>query len=251
MGVSVYGNALDALESADLVYDSYYNEFKLGKKRIFVDGTVLKIDNTTGKPHLFFDANDTVFYNLPAENQEGKQAITESNMELRVEEHRRGLQDQLDIISEKCGFGRGYYKFDGDQVKTATEVISQNSKLYRKIRKDEILLNDALIGLVRAVLWLSSVRSEFEVSVNFDDSIIEDTKAKRDGALLEYNSGLIDDVEYHKIVRNMDEAAAIELVNKMRSRVPAEEPPPDPDGDGTDGAEGLDEDGASHRGGAK
>lgn len=222
MGLSIFANAIDVLKGIDLVYDSYQNEFVLGKKRIFVDASLCKQTSNLdadGNSRPIFDPKDTVFYNYPGEDKPEKQ-ITESNMTLRVADHRMALQDSLDILSEKCGFGRGYYKFDADNVRTATEIISQNSQLYRKIRKDEILLESALVGLAKAILHLSSYAGEVEVSVNFDDSIIEDTNAKAQRAMLEYQQGLIDEIEYHMQVHGMDEEAAAEFVSKMRKRSP-------------------------------
>lgn len=43
LGISVYANALDQLEGLDLVYDSYCNEFRLGKKRITVPVTMARM----------------------------------------------------------------------------------------------------------------------------------------------------------------------------------------------------------------
>jgi A118 family predicted phage portal protein len=229
MGLSIFANAIDVLKGIDLVYDSYQNEFVLGKKRIFVDGSLCKqtanIDSD-GNSRPIFDPKDTVFYSYPGEDAPEKR-IVESNMDLRVTDHRMALQDSLDILSEKCGFGRGYYKFDADNVRTATEVISQNSQLYRKIRKDEILLESALVGLAKAVLHLSGYSGEVEVSVSFDDSIIEDTNAKAQRAMLEFQQGLIDEIEYHMQVHGMDEEAATKYVDKIRKRSPA---PTDPFG---------------------
>ncbi len=223
MGVSVYAGAIDILRGIDLVYDSYQNEFILGKKRVFLDGSVLKIDTQSGERIPVFDPNDTTFYSLPGED-DPKKVITESNMELRVNEHRQALQDGLDLLAEKCGFGKGYYKFDADNVKTATEVVSQNSQLYRKVRKDEIVLEPVLVGLARAILRLAGYTEEVDISVSFDDSIIEDKEAIFKRALLEKQSGLIDDIEYHMRVDGMTEEAATEFVAKMRGRATA---PPD------------------------
>lgn len=108
MGVSIYANSTDILETIDTIFDSYSNEFMLGKKRIFVDDTVVKPDTKTGKLIPIFDPKDTVFYGMPG--KDSTKAITESNMELRIEQHKTGLQDALDILSDKCGFGKGYYK---------------------------------------------------------------------------------------------------------------------------------------------
>ncbi len=221
MGISVYENAIDTLMCIDRVYDSYDNEFKLGKKRIFIDGSLLQIDTQTGDPIAYFDENDTMFYNMPGMDEDGKNKIQESNMELRVQDHHTALQDNLDILSEKTGFGKGYYKWDGENVQTAKGVISQNSKLYRKIKKDEIILEKVLIDMVRAILFLGKKSNEAEISINFDDSIIEDTDSIANRAMLEFNAGLIDKVMYYMKVYKLEEEQATKIVKDIESRSPA------------------------------
>ena len=44
LGISVYANALHALKGCDLVYDSYMNEFVLGRKRVLVPTSAAKIE---------------------------------------------------------------------------------------------------------------------------------------------------------------------------------------------------------------
>jgi A118 family predicted phage portal protein len=224
MGISVYANSIDDLKTIDVVYDSLYNEFNLGKKRIFVKSDVIKIDTKTGEPIPTFDKNDTVFYSLPGEDAD--KLITESDMELRVEDHVAALQAALDVYSEKCGLGKGYYKFDVDNVQTATAVVSQNSKLFRRVKKDEIILEKALIDMVQAILFLGN-KGEADISVSFDDSIIEDTDAIANRAMREQSAGIIDDVEYFMITRDLEEEAAQELVDKIAKRRPPEPQVPD------------------------
>lgn len=230
MGISVYANVIDVLQTIDLVYDSYHNEIKLGKKRIFVDDTVVKPNPKDGSMLPIFDPNDTVFYGIPGKDNE--KSITESNMNLRVEAHQLALQSSLDILSELCGFGKGYYKFDADEVQTATAVVSQNSKLFRKIKKDEIILDKALTDMVRALLFLGGFTGEYDISINFDDSIIEDTDAIARRAMLELGAGIIDNVLYFERVYGMTEEAAAALVQKIAGRsLPDDEPPYIPEGD--------------------
>lgn len=216
MGVSVYASSIDNLEGIDLIFDSYMNEFNLGKKRIYVKNEALKMKMDDGIYTPLFDTNDVIFYALP-EDTNGEM-IKESDMTLRVDEHQTGLQSALDLLSEKVGFGKGYYKFDVDNVQTATAVISQNSKLYRKIKKDEIVLNKALRDMVKAILFLGGYNADDEISICFDDSIIEDKDAISKRALMEYQSGLIDEVEYYKKVYGLEQEAAEKLAQDIASR---------------------------------
>lgn len=184
MGVSLFANSIDVIRKLDLEYDSYANEFSLGRKRIFVAPELLNIKNGAA----VFDPNDAVFYELPEDyfrNSESKEALHEVNMDLRIEEHSRAINDDLNWLSFKCGFGTDRYKFEKGTVRTATEVISENSDMYRTLKKHELILEKVLVQLVRAIIragigaGVPGLNADTEITVTFDDSIIEDKAAER------------------------------------------------------------------------
>ncbi len=182
MGVSLFASAIDVLRKIDLEYDSYANEFSLGRKRIFVSPELL----STGEGNPTFDPDDTVFYELPEDYfKETREAMHEVNMELRIEEHSRALNDDLNWLSLKCGFGTQRYRFEAGGVKTATEVISENSDMYRSLRKHELVLGRVLVQLIRTVIrtgagtGVPGLKEDTDITVQFDDSIIEDKATER------------------------------------------------------------------------
>ena len=215
-GISVYANAIDVLQGVDIAYDSYVNEFKLGKKRIMVKPSAAQY--VDGQPA--FDPSDVAFYVLPDDVTDGA-VIQPIDMTLRTAEHNTGIQDQLNILSSKCGFGETYYRFDGGSVATATQVISENSTMFRTIKKMEIVLEQALVELCRILLRLGNtamnagLNENVEISIDFDDSIIEDkaTDFSRDLQLL--NAGIMNDWEFRMRWMNEDEATAKAALPKM------------------------------------
>lgn len=81
MGISVFANAIDQLEGVDLVYDSYQNEFRLGRKRITVPISMTQMAmEEDGFAMPVFDDNDTEFYAIPS-MEGGENKIVEHNME--------------------------------------------------------------------------------------------------------------------------------------------------------------------------
>ena len=177
-GISVFANAISQLKGCDLVYDSYMNEFELGKKKVTVPVSMAKIQmGETGVAKPVFDKNDTVFYAIP-DDRDGKNTIKEIDFKLRSAEHDLAITKVLDLLSFKCGMGTGRYKFENGVVKTATEVISDKSELYQSIKKHEIVLESALIGMVKAIGKLKDVEIE-KVNIDFDDSIIQDKESER------------------------------------------------------------------------
>lgn len=216
-GIAIYANAIDVLQGVDIAYDSYVNEFKLGKKRIMVKPSAAQyLDGTPA-----FDPDDVVFYVMPEDTEDGA-VVTPIDMTLRTAEHNTGIQDQLNILSSKCGFGETYYRFDGGSVATATQVISENSTMFRTIKKMEIVLEQALVELCRILLRLGNtamnagLNEDVEISIDFDDSIIEDKQSEfsRDMQLL--SAGIMNDWEFRMKWMNEDEETAKAALPKMQ-----------------------------------
>ena len=230
LGISAFGNSIDTLKSIDETFDSLHNEFTLGKKRIFIKSGLKAIrfdDDESFRKSIYnqVDTNDVEFYQIDwAGEHEDKPPIYESNMTLRITEHQQGLDLLVKLLSKKCGLGDGFYSFDGSSVaRTATEVISVNSSLFRNIKKQELMVADAIIGLCRTLLNMSNMAFgtnfdvDQEITVDFDDSIIEDTQKEQELAMAEYNAGLIDQVEYFVQTRDMTREQAEQFVATMKA----------------------------------
>ena len=189
LGVSVFANAIDQLKGCDLVYDSYMNEFVLGRKRILVPISFAKMQmEKDGVAAPAFDASDTVYYQMPGD-RDSNLKLTEVDMSIRANEHELAIQRSLDVLALKTGLGTGRYQFDSSGVKTATEVISDKSDLYQNRQKNAIIVNAALIDMVEAIAFLDAEKA-VEVSIDFDDSIIEDTNTTIDKNIKLVQGGL-------------------------------------------------------------
>lgn len=220
LGVSIFANAIDNLKSIDLVWDSYANEFILGRKRIFVNAQEWTVDSRTGEERDVFDSNDVVIYVLP-EAEDGKQLITDQTQTLRVADHIAALQNQLNLLGYKCGLGTEHYKFDSAGVATATQIISVNSEMFRNLKKHEILLNDVLIGMSRSVLYALNtftpykVNMEAEITIKFDDSIIVDETTERTQDIVDVNLGVLSKAEYRAKWYNEDLGTAQRAIDEI------------------------------------
>lgn len=199
MGVAIFANSIDVLRGLDTVYDSYINEFILGKKRIFAAPELLGVD-VLGNP--VFDPNDVVFYQLPEGYlKDGGKPLETVDMNLRADEHEKAINDNLNMLSMKCGFGQNHYKFENGSVQTATQVISENSDMYRSINKHELILEPVLDELIRIIARLGRVigvntNPDTDIVINFDDSIIEDKQAERQSDRQDVSMGVMSHAEY-------------------------------------------------------
>ena len=128
-------------------------------------------------------------------------------MEIRADAHEKGLQTMLNLVSWKTGSGGKRYVFRDGQLKTATEVISENTDLYRNLKKHEKMLNTVLEALVNSIAELLGL-GKVTASVTFDDSVIEDSNSEKMTFMQEIRDGIRQPWEYRVKFFGEDEATA-------------------------------------------
>lgn len=194
LGMSIFAPAMATLHGIDIMFDSLQREFVLGKKRIIAPARAMRqtagVNN--GPPQKYFDADDEVWEALATDNPEDLK-IYDNSVDLRVDEHITGINGELAILCSQIGFDPGTLAFDQQKgMKTATEVISENSKTFGTVKAHENNVRDALTDMVHAIFDLavkygltwegqsveSLISGGYNVSVKFDDSIIQDKDAE-------------------------------------------------------------------------
>ncbi|XLP25998.1 phage portal protein (plasmid) [Bacillus toyonensis] len=220
LGISMYANSLDVLRSLDIAFDSFQREFVLGKKRIIVPTAAIKhvVDPISGMPHRYFDSSDEVY---EAMKIEGDQRIHDISVELRVEEHTAAINALLNYLSMQTGFSTGAFSFDGQGVKTATEVVSENSKTFKTKQSHETILEDCLRDLVDVIVDIAALYDVFnttegyEVTVTFDDSIAEDQTAEINKQILLVTNELTSKVKALMKIHGISEEEAEQLLKQI------------------------------------
>lgn len=217
-GLSVYANAIDTLKCLDNAYDGLDNETTIGRRRIFVSSEMLSYDDGEGK--MVFDPNDISVYRMP-QGFKKDQMIEHDDANLRTSSYIESVNYQLNILSSKVGFGQERYKFDGQAIQTATGVISENSDMFRTIKKHEQMLEDSLITIIKAIAYASTVFGNVNidasvVTIDFDDSIIEDRGAEKVRAMQEVSQNLRSKESYMINYRNLNEQQVKEELEKIQ-----------------------------------
>ena len=207
LGMSIYGNALETLHALDICYDSFVREFRLGKKRIIVPARAVRsvVDPQTGKLCRYFDPNDETYEALASDSPEDLK-ITDNSVSLRVEEHVSAINAFLSILCLQTGFSAGTFTFDAHNgLKTATEVVSENSKTYKTIKTIQNQLRPAIEHLVRniidvAVLYEmeyegqkieSLIAPGYNINVTFDDGVTQDRQTNINEGVMLVGAGLL------------------------------------------------------------
>lgn len=193
MGISIFGNALDVLKEIDLIYDSFKIEIETGRRMVFLSSELFYPDEN-GIIRNAIQDGETIFRYVRMEQE----MIHDYTPSLRFSEIKDGLQFQLNLLSEKCGMGTNRYEFSRSGLKTATEVISEDSDLFQSLKKHEIILESALRGLVQALIMLDPSLGSSEIVIKFDDSIIVDAEQQRRNWLEEVSAGLMSKEEFRQ-----------------------------------------------------
>lgn len=207
LGMSIYAPALNTLHGLDVMFDSLQREFVLGKKRIIVPVRATKTapNPNGGTPVRFFDASDEVYQAMNADDA-GDLKIHDNSVDLRVSEHLDGINGNLSILCAQVGFDPGTLSFDANRgMKTATEVISENSKTFGTVKANENGLRESLENMVHAIIELaihygiefdgrtveSLAAGGYSVAVKFDDSIVQDKAADINQGVMLVNTSLM------------------------------------------------------------
>ena len=223
LGIAIYANALDTLQSIDIAFDSFQREFRLGKKRIIVPDSAIKmvVDPQTGQMHRYFDANDEVYESMNLGDMDNGK-IQDVSVALRVDEHISAINALLNLLAMQIGFSSGAFSFDGQSVKTATEVVSENSKTFRSKQSHENVIETGLtelvdcIGQLAELYSLFSRPSDYEVTVSFDDSIAEDQTAEIAKQIQLVSNGLTTKVKAIMKIHGYSEEEAIDMLAKIK-----------------------------------
>lgn len=207
LGMSIYAPCMGTLHGLDIMFDSLQREFVLGKKRIIAPARVMRMSAGVngGTPQRYFDADDEVWEALSTDNPEDLKII-DNSVDLRVDQHISGINGDLSILCAQIGFDPGTLSFDASKgLKTATEVISENSKTFGTVKAHENNIKDSIEQMVHAIFELAVhygltwegtpvenlIANGYNVSIKFDDSIIQDKDAEINQGTMLVGAGLM------------------------------------------------------------
>ncbi|MCO7137664.1 phage portal protein [[Clostridium] leptum] len=197
MGISIYADALDQLQSIDLAYNNFSRDFKLGGKKVFYDQTLIRYD-MKGRAITPDDIAQQLFMQVgDGQDTQGGNPLTEYNPSLRVQENTDGIQAALDYLSFKVGFGTKHYQFNSGSIVTATQYHGDKQELVQHASKHALSVDAAVKGILRAILYEAKdicgapVDPETQITVKFDDAYIVDPETQKESDRQDVRDGLL------------------------------------------------------------
>ncbi len=204
LGISTFENAHDTLDMLDVMYDFWWNEFRMGKRQVAVPEYMVKTnENAFGAPYITIDDSEELFVALNAAEMD-EFIVKDLTIDIRSEQVIESIQALLDLLAMQVGLSVGTFTFTGEGVKTATQVVSENSKSYQTRSSHINTIEDGLRDLVLAVYEVANMLLDdtdplkqleplerMDISIDFNDGVFNDQQSLLDFYLKAYNSGIV------------------------------------------------------------
>lgn len=190
LGLSITDNCKPTLRKINDTYDEFYWEVKMGQRTVFVSEQMLNTLPTEDglPPKQIFDPSNNVFKSMRM--IDGNDHVKDVTTDIRAEQYASVINQTLKSLEMNLKLSVGTFSFDGRSVKTATEIVSENSQTYRT-RNDQINVIEKFIkGLIVSTLELAKATKydskklfdgeipAFEhIGVDFDDGIFQNRDA--------------------------------------------------------------------------
>ena len=176
LGVSVYSKAVNLIDEANKQFERFMWEFESGERALYANTMAFKRDKN-GRPIL---PHTKLYKTLDVEDMD---LFKEWTPTLRETELANGLSRIFRQIEFNCGLAYGTLSDVQNSDKTAEEIKASKQRSYATICDNQKALQNALTDLVYAMdVWCTiynlAPMGKYDVSFEFDDSIVADRKAE-------------------------------------------------------------------------
>lgn len=218
LGVSVYANAAELIGDAEKQFERLLWEFESGERAMVANAMAFKLDKD-GKPQL---PNKRLYRTLDVDDVD---FFKEWSPQLREENLIRGLDSIFRRIEFNCGLAYGTLSDVQNSDKTAEEIKASKQRSYATVSDNQKSLKNALSDLVYAMdVWTTLYNlapfGEYNVSFEFDDSIIADRKAEFAEKQALVSLGIMQPWEFRMWYFGEDEETAKESISNEFEGVP-------------------------------
>ncbi len=177
-------NAIPLFKAVDLCYNLLFGDLDKGEKIVFINELLACIKtNEKGEVQLTQQQKD-LFILLGNKLPQQDTIIKEYNPEIRIEAITKAFELVFSLLSMQFGYGSKKYSFENGQIKTATEYIGSKQDAMQELNKQRNNARDYITDIIHAAMWFSNIflGTSYDVSeklsVEFDDSYIEDKQTK-------------------------------------------------------------------------
>ena len=230
LGLSIFDNAKTTIDFLNETYDQFMWEVKMGQRRVAVPTQMIKTQyNQDGEKVVVkreFEAGQNVYEQFDNGDMDKGIGITDLTTSIRSDDYIKAINEGLALFEMQIGVSAGMFSFDGKSMKTATEIVSENSDTYQMRNSIVSLVEQALKELIISMIELAiaydlykgSVPTMDEISVNLDDGVFTDRNAELDYWIKVVTAGFGTHAMAIEKVLNVTPEEAIKIESEVNGR---------------------------------
>ncbi|WP_194165699.1 phage portal protein [Oceanobacillus sp. CFH 90083] len=182
LGLGLTDNCKPTLKQINDTWDQFNWEVQMGQRTVFVSDYMLNtMETEDGRPPIqVFDPDTNVYKSMQMAND--TDLIKDVTIDIRTEQYTEAINQSLKTLEMQLQLSVGTFSFDGRSVKTATEIVSENSLTYRTRNNHVNEVEKFIKGLIVSTLELAKAFNLFDgeiptfdnIGVDFDDGVFQD-----------------------------------------------------------------------------
>lgn len=225
LGVSVYSRAVELIGEADKRYSNICWEYEGTQLAVHIAASLLKYNKEQDKLE-YPGGQERLYRNVEYNTGATDKPLLETfSPDIRDTALFNGFNNQLKLVEFNCCLAYGTLSDPQSIDKTATEIKTSKQRSYVMVSDTQMALQDALEDLVYAMnFWavlynLVPAGGDYEVSFDWDDSVIVDAELERQQDMKDLAAGIMRPEEYRakwygetldEAVKNLPEPAEVE-----------------------------------------
>lgn len=215
-------SAIPNLKVLDLTFTMWRRDLEKADKIVLINDKLARRDEK-GNIIPPSKAMKQIFVQVGQEKLPNEGALyQEYNPSVRIEEVEASMELALSLLSMSFGYGTKKYTFEQGRILSATEYIGERQDTMQSVNKQREVSITYVKDIIKAIRWFSNEANgtnfaDDEITVDFDDSYIEDktaiAKQMREDAL-SFDSDTLK-LWYFKKQYNLGDKEAMKLLNEL------------------------------------
>lgn len=189
LGLSIFDNAKTTIDFINRTYDEFMWEVRMGQRRVIIPEQMAKLTAQREDGSITFkrrfETDQNIYTQMGGGNMDAN-SIKDITTPIRSNDYITAISEGLKLFEMQIGVSAGMFSFDGKSMKTATEVVSENSDTYQMRNSIAALVEQSIKELCVSICELGKATGLYkgeipeleDISVNLDDGVFTDRNAE-------------------------------------------------------------------------
>lgn len=228
LGAGIVDNTKEILDIINNTHDQFSWEIQLGQRRVVVPAEFLRTDEA--HPPMF-DSDQNIFAGVYGAETLGLKDITTP---IRTVQYKDALSHLIKEFEVQVGLSVGSMNYADDGIKTATEVVSNNSMTYQTRSSYLTMVEKVINELIHSIFELAGYGELFSdnqpvfsldydsyrVSISFEDGVFVDKNKQLEDDLKAVVAGVMPKKQFLIRNYNLSEVELDEWLSDLKDETP-------------------------------